>query len=681
MNNFIELRESFFKKDEKDSFAGFFIEEYVCNNEFEDLEEYFLLSKIAKIKRLYMKDNVEEDKIVEFLFDLGKNDYLDRYIVDITIKNYKIFYQKKLKIILFFFMIEKQCSESKLYNILDICIECGLDVLDEENLSDLLKKYQWNFNILSMLIDYIHHFKIKACTNFLYSLFDLDYPENIKMQILNVFADLYSIDKLDNFFIKETIKHEKNQKIYMDYIKFLKREVSLNGDGLTLVQSMFYGDCESSGKGKSGGLCVLLKSLGNQLAKNPTVSMIITLTINNDWTEGKSLIHQYSDKHWFVRLPIYLDVDEEDMFLKRQLFIKRSIKRFIDRSNAEPDIFHIRYLDNASKSVALLSKELGKKLVFTLTPDPHRNMSDSNGNLKDYSVYEILEKLDKISIGDELLSKGDGILGIGRGKVKDELELYFPQLKKKEVEAKFEMIAEGIENSTAIKDFDLVKMCKEKALLHEMDDNFFEKPIILNVGRLTTQKGQNELIKAWGESRLSENYNLLIIGGDLENPNADEKLMTKVFSEYIEKNPHLKTKFCHLGALSNESIRKIENKIMQKEWDYPNIYICSSKKEEFGISILEALSEKLLVFAPIKGGVQAYMKNGRNGFLIDTSNWKTIAEEVEKIIYDLNIDYDEFKQIQLRGQKTVLDNFSMEKISKDFLSFYLTFKRSETIAI
>lgn len=681
MNNFIELRKSFFEKDKKDSFAGFFIEEYVENNEFEDLEEYFLLSKVAKIKRLFVRDEVEEDKIVEFLFDLGRNDYLDRYIVDITIKNCHIFYQKKLKIILFYLMIEKECNDSRLYNLLDICIECNIDALDEDNLSIILKKYQRDFSMLAMIIDYIHYFKKKSCTNFLYSVFDDEYPENIKMQILNVFADLYSIDKLDNSFIQETIKHEKNQRIYKDYIKFLKKEVSLNGEGLTLVQSMFYGDCESSGKGKSGGLCVLLKSLGNQLAKHSEVSMIITLTISNDWTEGKSLIHHYSDKHWFVRLPIYLDLSEDDMFLKRQLFIKRSIKRFIERSNAQPDIFHIRYLDNASKSVALLSKELEKKLVFTLTPDPHRNMSDSNGNLRDYSVMEILEKLDKISIGDELLTKGDGILGIGNEKVRSELEMYFPQLLKESRDIKLEMVAEGIENTNTIEDFDLEKICKEKSLLHNIDDKFFEKPIMLNVGRLNILKGQDQLLKAWGESRLSCDYNLLLIGGDLEKPNEEEQTMIEFFSDYIKQNSHLKSRFCHIGALSNESIRNIERKIMETQLELPHMYVCSSKKEEFGISILEALSEKLLIFAPKKGGVQTYIQNGLNGFLIDTTDWESISTEIERIMYDLKIDKDEFKHIQLRGQETVENNYSLEKISNDFLSFYLSFKRRETIAI
>lgn len=103
-------------------------------------------------------------------------------------------------------------------------------------------------------------------------------------------------------------------------------------------------------------------------------------------------------------------------------------------------------------------------------------------------------------------------------------------------------------------------------------------------------KGQDSLLKAWGASKLSKNYNLLIIGGDVENPNKEEERIIAFFKSYLQANPHLKEKFCHIAAIENESIRVLEKYIMKKSLDYPNLYLCSSKKEEFGIAILEALS-------------------------------------------------------------------------------------------
>lgn len=110
---------------------------------------------------------------------------------------------------------------------------------------------------------------------------------------------------------------------------------------------------------------------------------------------------------------------------------------------------------------------------------------------------------------------------------------------------------------------------------------------------------------------------------------------------------------------------------MQNQFDYPHIYLSSSIKEEFGLAILEAMSHGFLIFGPIKGGVKTYVKNGENGFLIDTSNWETIARDTEKIIYNDNFTLDQFKVIQKQGQLTVEENFSIEKISKKFTKTYL----------
>jgi len=125
-------------------------------------------------------------------------------------------------------------------------------------------------------------------------------------------------------------------------------------------------------------------------------------------------------------------------------------------------------------------------------------------------------------------------------------------------------------------------------------------------------------------------------------------------------------------ALPNEFIRRVERIIMEGgAHTYPHIYVCSSVKEEFGISILEALSEGFLTFAPIKGGVKTYIVNGVNGFLVDTSNGTTLLKDIEEVVYHSQRSLEDFKKIQKNGQRTVLDHFSMEEIVKHFLALYL----------
>ena len=101
------------------------------------------------------------------------------------------------------------------------------------------------------------------------------------------------------------------------------------------------------------------------------------------------------------------------------------------------------FFDNASKSMALRSKEIYAKLVFALTPDPYRSMVDANGVILCFQVEMTLEKLNQITIGDALLAMTDGIEGIGGESVKSEMKFHFPQLQQAHDPSCLRMIMEA----------------------------------------------------------------------------------------------------------------------------------------------------------------------------------------------------------------------------------------------
>lgn len=661
MNEFIEFRNHIYDSESHYIYPILFLDNYINKNKNVDSKESILIKRIQTIKKIERKNILSEKDIYELCSFLGDNPYIDRFIVDTILKFFdsytKEIFEKKIKDII----SKRKCNSQKLYHVLDLCVECDMDFLDDGDIIFMLQKYESDLDILSILIDYIDSFKRDGFKDYIYKLLRLPYPDNIKIQMLNLLANLYSTDKID-----------ENRLFCDNYINYLNTDFKSKKQGILILQSMFYGDFEDSGKGNNGGLAVLLKDLGSEISKDSRVSFVFTITITQK--SNKPFISYYGEKHIFIRLPIYLDQSISDPFIKRELFIKRYVGKFLKKSNIDPDIFHIRYLDNASKAIANLSKELNKKLVFTITPDPHRNMFDGLGHLKEMRFKELIEKLNKIKIGDELICKSDGIVGIGDTVVRKELEIYFPQFKDENIKRKIKMIGEGIQIDKSIDGEDADIDLKDFIELSEINEGFFERPLILNVGRLSIQKGQVELLKAWSNSRLSGTHNLLIIGGDLEKPNENEAIVVNFFNDYLEKYPELKSSFVHKGAMSNEKIRLLEKIIIKKDLNLPHIYLCSSIKEEFGIAILEAMSKGFLAIGPIKGGVKTYIKNGGNGFLIDTSNWETIARCTEEYIYDSKIDKDKFKKIQAEGRKTVDENFSIKKIANEFLSFYLSLK-------
>jgi len=98
------------------------------------------------------------------------------------------------------------------------------------------------------------------------------------------------------------------------------------------------------------------------------------------------------------------------------------------------------------------------------------------------------------------------------------------------------------------------------------------------------------------------------------------------------------------------------------------VYLCSSLKEEFGISVLEAMATGFLVLAPIRGGVSTYLEHGKGGFLIDTASALSIRTAAEQIL--LSEPPERLQRIAKEGRRFILDNFGIEKIAARFAGFY-----------
>ncbi len=672
MNAFTDMRKQYYESARKESFAEYYLAHRCYVSEQDDYARYQLRDKIASVRLLYESQTVMEADILHLLAQIGNNLYLDRYIVELIVLHKDLLHNRNVQNVLTVMLSQADIDPQRFSYLVDICIECSLHLLREEYLRTALHKYRNDLDVFSLLLDYMLHFSLSAFTEMLYGYLAEELPQNIKLQIISILiACNPNLEDLHHS-IQHRLLADPNLNLYLDFLRLHRETIPMDACGIVVIQPMFYGDPENSGKGQSGGLGTLLKTLGNQLSKQQHISQVITLSVTQDWYEQTPFLHQYEQGHWLIRLPVYLNMEDAHAFAKRELAIKRMAARFLTLWQIKPDLFHIRYLDNASKAMALLSKEMHAKLVFTLTPDPHRNMVDANGDILCFKVEETLEKLNKITIGDELLAMTDGIVGIGGESVKQELELYFPQLNRSYDPSHFRMIGEGIHTEIDTQDFDVWQFIDDHALRFRIQKEDQNRPVILNVGRLSRQKGQHNLLKAWGESRLWKDFNLVIIGGGKEAKNEEEQKIASFFDDFMSSNPNLIGRFSHVEALPNEDIRRVERKLMEsKTGSYPNLYVCSSAKEEFGISILEAMSEGFLAFVPVKGGAKTYLVDGVNGFLIDTANGSAIRENLERVIYQSKLQLEDYEKIQYAGKHTVLDQFSIEKIAGRFVELYL----------
>jgi len=624
---------------------------------------------------------------------LGQSPHIDSLVRDIVRSHISIWDRENFcELVLM--KIDKGIKELSI--LLDILAEHRLKILREDKLEELLKRWGHDHEIFSALLRYIGECDVKTFIPFLERKLQAisELPMFKAFTILDVLAqigDRGCLSILERF--RAHISRAKDQPattVLSEYTELASREIGLrevmhkrtNKKGAVLVQCAFYGDIARPGQSEGGGLATLLTTLGNSMARSNELDRIYTLflfSLETDYWNLRLIEPRGDENHYIVRIPVSFPAhDRSNQFMIHEYEIMRAVQRALEQHCIDPDIFHIRYSDNASKALAILSKRLKKKLVFTLTSDPQRNLSGKDGRLLNMAEEETLFNMNKVYIADRLVESADGIILIGHERKNDQIIPYFPTLWiiPELLRKPLDIVPEGIDMKVYLKNGESYDKFLELLTDHEghykLENAYMERPIILNAGRLNRVKGQHLLLDAWVQSKLSEIYNLVLVGGNLESPNSSEHMILQLIDNTMEDHPELKGRFCLLSALPNREIRLFERAIMERiNAKMPNVYACSSIKEEFGISILEAMSVGFLAIAPLNGGVSSYIEDGKNGYLIETHNATAIKLGMESVLLSRGVSSRELRAIAKKGKVYVSRVFDIDKVARIFSRFYL----------
>ena len=162
-------------------------------------------------------------------------------------------------------------------------------------------------------------------------------------------------------------------------------------------------------------------------------------------------------------------------------------------------------------------------------------------------------------------------------------------------------------------------------------------------------KGIENILKA---VKIINNYKLLIFGsGPLERKlkaiaqelNIEDKIEWRGFVPY-NKVPE---------ALSQIDV-----------FAYPSLH------EGFGRAIMEALAMEKTIVATNVGGIPDLIKDGENGFLVESNNPKMLAERI-KILMENKELREKFGKA---GRKWVSENFEWKEGIKKFANLFLELK-------
>jgi glycosyltransferase involved in cell wall biosynthesis len=147
-------------------------------------------------------------------------------------------------------------------------------------------------------------------------------------------------------------------------------------------------------------------------------------------------------------------------------------------------------------------------------------------------------------------------------------------------------------------------------------------PFVVSVGRLAEVKGMARLVEAFAaDPALRARANLVIVGGDLDDPTAEERAEIDRIEAAFVPHPEAAGALVMLGHRPHDDVLRVLAAAEQGLGSTAaagGAYACGSRKEEFGLAIVEALGAGLPVVAPASGGPASYLEEGVTGRLVDT---------------------------------------------------------------
>ncbi|MGW1514833.1 glycosyltransferase family 4 protein [Streptomyces sp. NPDC002394] len=456
--------------------------------------------------------------------------------------------------------------------------------------------------------------------------------------------------------------------------------------GIVVAQSMLLGRLDRPGEGMSGGLGVLLSSLGDALAGTEPVARVLTVVTacTPELEADPVLLRRRAPGHWVLRIP----VDSENQLRPDEFGRHREAMAWwataLFASLATPvDVLHVRYADDGSLALAEAARRAGTRVVFTATPDPHRQLTERY-DTPAADETALRYDLHRVFVADRLVERADRVVGIaGRDGGATELLGYFPQLLDRNGEGVPSAPPEGIPPylpppQEAARRVELLRTIDEAVAAVPEPADGGAPAVLLSVGRLHPVKQQDLLVRSWIGSGCHRRAALVLVGGSPHAGDPVERAMRARVEDALRACPEARRRLVLLPALSNAEVRMLERSLADPARRSPARYVCASVKEEFGLGLLEAMEAGLLAAGPLRGGVPHYLVDGHNGLLIDTSRAETLGDGLARL---LAVDAESASAMATRAQALVRTTFSSAAMAGTLAEHYAAVAAARPYAV
>lgn len=489
-------------------------------------------------------------------------------------------------------------------------------------------------------------------------------------------------------------------------------------DGLTVVQLFLHGDVDArlrhSGQGDTGGIATLLVHLGDALLRQDSrVGRVITLS--GSAGHGSALTSELADLvaeeaipegldrpgHHYVRIPLRGPSTGAATAWPRRVEARRGIRRVL-RAAGRVDVVHLRMADVGSMVAAEVAAELGIPVVLTVAPDPQALVAarEAEGTLT-RAAFGAADFVEHLWFRDRLLRRlaeqAEHLVLFPR----PDVERSITQLVGLDLAARpgsVLVVGEGIdvralERVAQEVRGELARSPATAAALDDLDDALAQLPaarrslpLAVSVGRLAPVKGMADLVSSWlSDPALRCRCNLLIIGGDLDDPSPEEAAELARIHGLLAAADANGTDDDDDGAVALASAGVVlaghRPNATTTTWlaaaqrgnpgtSAPGgVYVCASLKEEFGIAILEAMAVGLVAVAPDGGGPATYVEHGVTGILTDPTHREALATDVGRALDLASSPSAELGA--LRSRAVVRERFGIDRMADALTEVYV----------
>ena len=411
-----------------------------------------------------------------------------------------------------------------------------------------------------------------------------------------------------------------------------------SGDGLRIAQLVLAGGLDGQlsrgGRGETGGVASLLVSLGEALVRRADVDHVITI---GRGTVGDALTAPLSSTENPLSYATIAFGDEvrnastPDEVWEHLPAIERGVRRAL-RLSGPIDVLHLRMADAGTLAGTEVAREANIPICFSVAPDPH-NVVQS------LQVRGELNHNSFVRLDDESHIWFRARLVEGVAREADRLAL-FPRSEPLQFlddlgvdtdapERRASVVAEGIDltlldRASARCSSTHATGARASDVLDELGARIPAArrglPLVLSVGRMHPVKGMDRLVSAWAsDPTLHESSNLVIIGGDLEDPSTSERSVLDAIERAVPGDDPRRAGLVLLGGRPRADVARLQVMAVRGHhglWAPGGVYVDGALKEEFGLAVIEALAAGLVVVAPSTGGPSTYVDDGDTGVLV-----------------------------------------------------------------